>query len=250
MGASNDILLLVLAGIGTALACGLGAIPVFLFRDRIATWEPTLRGLAAGLMTVAAVEGLILPALRGGKILDTGLGIAIGAIFVLLVQRLLGRTARDRAGRGRSGFRRTVLVFVVLFVHSLPEGMAMGAAQASGVEGLNLFVIVAVAVQNVPEGTVQAIPMTSAGYGRWAQFWAAVATSAPQPIGAPLAYLLVEKVQPLLPISLGFAGGAMLAVVALESMPAALGRRGWKRSWIGALAGGGAMVALSIALGV
>ena len=37
-----------------------------------------------------------------------------------------------------------------------------------------------------------AIPMAAAGFSRSRQFWAAVATSIPQPIGALIAYLLVQ----------------------------------------------------------
>ena len=83
--------------------------------------------------------------------------------------------------------RRSLLVFGVLLVHSLPEGFAIGTAFASDRDRLALFVILAIALQNVPEGTSVAIPMDAAGFGRAAQFWAAVITSAPQPVGALVA---------------------------------------------------------------
>jgi zinc transporter ZupT len=70
-------------------------------------------------------------------------------------------------------------VFAVLLVHSLPEGFAIGTAYASDREGLGLFVLLAIALQNVPEGTTSAIPMHDAGFSRRQQFWGAVATSAP-----------------------------------------------------------------------
>ena len=50
----------------------------------------------------------------------------------------------------------SLLVFVVLLVHSLPEGFAIGAAYASDRAGLDVFVILAIALQNVPEGTSSA----------------------------------------------------------------------------------------------
>ena len=109
--------------------------------------------------------------------------------------------------------RRSLLVFGVLLVHSLPEGFAIGTAFASDTEGLALFIFLAIALQNVPEGTSVAIPMESAGFGRGQQFWAAVLTSAPQPVGAVIAYLAVEQINGLLPFSFAFAAGAMLALV-------------------------------------
>jgi ZIP family zinc transporter len=110
-------------------------------------------------------------------------------------------------------------------------------------------VIVAIAVQNIPEGTSVAIPMAEAGLSRSRQFWGAVATSAPQPLGALIAYALVEQIEPLLPVSFGFAAGAMLALVAVELLPRAL-RENRSRAAPGAALGAAGMLALSAALGV
>jgi ZIP family zinc transporter len=115
--------------------------------------------------------------------------------------------------------KRAALIFAVLFAHSLPEGFAVGTAYASPDQNLGLFVILAIALQNVPEGTSVAIPMEDAGISVWRQFWAAVGTSVPQPIGAVIAYLLVDQISGLLPISFGFAAGAMLVLVAIEMVP-------------------------------
>ena len=95
----------------------------------------------------------------------------------------------------------SALVFLVLFIHSLPEGFAIGTAYASDTAGLSLFVILAIALQNVPEGTSVSIPMADAGFSRSQMFWAAVLTSAPQPVGAGIAFVLVESVRSLLPVS-------------------------------------------------
>jgi len=141
-------------------------------------------------------------------------------------------------------------VFGVLFVHSLPEGLAIGTAYASDRAGLSLFVILAIALQNIPEGTSVAIPMAAAGFSRSRQFWAAVLTSVPQPIGALGAFLLVEHVTGLLPASFAFAAGAMLTLVAFELVPEAFGRGDLARATAGTLAGAAVMIALAVAVGV
>ena len=110
--------------------------------------------------------------------------------------------------------------------------------------------LLAIALQNIPEGTSVAIPMDAAGFGHGQQFWAAVGTSAPQPVGAVLAYLLVEQISDLLPFSFGFAAGAMLALVVVELAPQAFTRRGWRSASAGAALGGGAMLLLAALLGV
>jgi ZIP family zinc transporter len=237
---------LVLVATGTAFATGLGAIPVALLGSRAARLRPVLLGLAAGVMAVAAVAGLLLPALDDGSSLEVGLGLSVGVAFLLVARRVLSIGPAEAI----TGARRTsLLVFAVLFVHSLPEGLAIGTAYASSTEGLALFIVVAIAIQNIPEGTSVAIPMEAAGYSGRQQFWAAVLTSAPQPVGAAIAFLLVEQVSALLPISFAFAAGAMLALVASEVFPDAV-RANRREALAGAALGAAVMLALSSALGV
>ena len=116
----------------------------------------------------------------------------MGVGFLLVSRRALEHRNVHVGELSGAGVRRSVLVFAVLLVHSLPEGFAIGTAYASETEGLGLFVILAIALQNIPEGTSVAIPMDVAGFPARQQFWAAVLTSAPQPIGAVIAYLLVR----------------------------------------------------------
>jgi ZIP family zinc transporter len=244
-----DVIVLLLAASATALATGLGAIPVFLFGQRAERATPVLLGFAAGVMAVAAVAGLLIPATEEGELAEVVAGFALGVAFLVVVSR---RFKPDHGFMGRSGpgARTSALVFLVLFVHSLPEGFAVGTAFSSNRAGLSLFVILAVAIQNVPEGTSVAIPMQQAGFGSARQFWTAVGTSAPQPLGALIAYLAVEEVSGLLPISFAFAAGAMLALIVAEMLPRAYeGSRPAEPS-CGLCLGAAVMLALSYALGV
>src|SRR4029450_12887126 len=201
-------------------------------------------------MPVASVVGLLKPALDEGSATAVGSGLTAGIAF-LAVARLALRRPDVHVGKLRgAGVRTSILVFSVLFVHSLPEGFAIGTAYASDVAGLSLFVILAIGLQNIPEGTSVAIPMSEAGFSRTSQFWAAVLTSAPQPVGAVLASLVVEHVQALLPASFAFAAGAMLALVAFELVPQAFGHHRSLRAGVGSAAGAAAMLILASIAGV
>jgi zinc transporter, ZIP family len=241
--------ILFLAACGTAFATGLGAVPVFLLGSRAAALAPTLLGFAAGVMGVAAVAGLLIPASEEGSSAEVLGGLAIGIAFLALAR---WRFSPDAGFMGRTGpgARTSALVFLVLLVHSLPEGFAVGTAFASDRAGLSLFVILAIAIQNIPEGTSVAIPMAEAGFGRGRQFWAAVATSAPQPVGALLAFFAVEEIGGLLPLSFAFAAGAMLALIVVEMLPAAFGDGARAGPCAGIVAGAALMLALSLLLGV
>jgi zinc transporter, ZIP family len=149
-----------------------------------------------------------------------------------------------------AGVTRSLLVFGVLLVHSLPEGFALGTAFASDTEGLALFVVLAIAIQNIPEGTSVAIPMAGAGFTAAQQFWAAVLTSAPQPVGAVAAYLAVEEISGLLSFSFAFAAAAMLSLVVVELLPPACARGGRVAAASGATTGAALMLGLAAILGV
>ncbi|MBJ7354003.1 MAG: ZIP family metal transporter [Thermoleophilaceae bacterium] len=201
------------------LATGLGALPVHYFGDRAFDWRPVLVGIAIGSMSVAAVVGLLQPGLELGSPGEVWGGAALGAVLFFAVRTALRHHEVSIEEVRGSDVKRAALIFAVLFAHSLPEGFAVGTAYASPDQNLGLFVILAIALQNIPEGTSVAIPMEDAGISVWKQFWAAVATSIPQPIGAVIAYLLVDQISGLLPISFGFAAGAMLVLVVIELVP-------------------------------
>lgn len=247
---TGELIGLVAAASATALATGLGAVPVFLLGGRAADLRPALWGFAAGSMAVASVVGLLLPALDEGSRGTVAAGLVVGVAFLLVSRSVLAGRPEGARTLGLAGRRSSLLVFLVLLVHSLPEGLAIGTAYASSTAGLGLFVILAIAAQNVPEGTAMAIPMAEAGESRARQFWVAVLTSAPQPVGAVLAYLLVDQVESLLPASFAFAAGAMLALVGRELVPQAFTRSGWRGAAVGAGAGAALLLALSAVLGV
>ena len=238
----SDLLRLTLAALATILATGVGALPVLaLGPDRVGRVRAALSGFAGAAMLVAAVLGLIVPALDRGSLP----AIAVAALAGVGLLAALHRHFAD--GHDDRGW---LVVAILLFVHSFPEGFAIGAAVGSGETALGVFVVLAIAIQNVPEGTATAMPMQDAGYSGLAQFGAAIATSLPQLPGALLAFALVEAIQPILPASFGFAAGAMIALTVTDLAPDALVRDHRRQGLAGALIGGVAMVALARIAGV
>jgi ZIP family zinc transporter len=245
----SEVLAVAGAGALTMFATGLGAIPVWLLGRRAEALRPLLWGLAAGVMSVASILGLLVPAFGEGSAVAVLAGILAGVAFLVATRRIIG--VHEHTDASTIASRRALLVFLILFVHSLPEGLAIGTAWASETEGLALFIVVAIAIHNIPEGTVTAIPLYDTGASKARQFWVATATSIPQPIGAVLALLAVEQVDGLVAPSFGFAAGAMLALVVTDLLPEAVGRPGDRRAGGAGLAGGSLlMVALAVALDV
>ena len=245
-----NVVVVFLAASATALATGVGAVPVFMLGTGARRLQPLLWGLAAGVMSVAAVAGLVIPAADRGSAGSVALGVLVGVAFLLVSRRLLEKRGDHVAWLDSADARTAALVFGVLAVHSLPEGFAIGSACASDEAGLGLFVVLAIGLQNIPEGTSVAIPMAEAGYGAARQFWAAVLTSAPQPVGAVMAFVLAKQVEAALAFSLAFAGGAMAALVVLELVPRMAVPGGRAMASIGTAAGASVMLAADLLLGV
>lgn len=245
----HDALLLTAIAAATALATGIGALPVLaLGAARARAAQGVLSGIAAGVMAVAATVGLLRPAYEQGEAGSVTAAAVAGAIALVVIRRALGHRA-DPSGRSAAG-TRSLLVFGVLFVHSLPEGFAIGSAFASTQAGIGLFVITAIAIQNVPEGTATAAAMQPAGYSGWHMFWGAVLSSAPQVPGALVAWLAVERIAGLLPVSFALAGGAMLALVVVDLLPDAWRHGTHLRVFAGTAIGAAIMLALGLALEV
>jgi ZIP family zinc transporter len=245
----TDALVLTAIALATVLATGVGALPVIaLGAHRARAARGMLNGFAAGVMGVAATVGLLLPAAEQGSGSTVAFATAAGAVG-LVVSRYALRNHARHAGTGDAA-TRSLLVVGVLFVHSLPEGFAIGSAFASSQAGLSAFVIAAIAIQNVPEGTATAAAMQPAGYGSVKQFWGAVLTSVPQVPGALIAWLAVEQIDGLLPASFALAGGAMLALVVVDMLPDAWRHASHGRVVAGTVAGAALMFALGSLLEV
>ena len=83
-------------------------------------------------------------------------------------------------------------------------------------------IVLAIAVHNIPEGLAISLVLVPRGVGvSRAALWS-VFSSLPQPLMAVPAFLFVAFFEPLLPIGLGFAGGAMIWMVFSERVPDAL----------------------------
>lgn len=225
MIAEHPVLAVFLMASITALATGLGAVPFAFMRTVSSRAVSYSNALAAGLM-LGATFGLTVEGSAYG-VWQTLVGANLGVVFVLLAARFLERPdeARPNAVLGL-GARRTLLIVLVMTVHSFSEGVAVGAAFA-GSAALGAFITVAIAVHNIPEGLAISAVMRPRGASIAACAGWSVFSSLPQPLMAVPAYLLVDTVRPALPYTMGFAAGAMILMVLQELLPEAYeeGRR-------------------------
>jgi zinc transporter ZupT len=158
-------------------------------------------------------------------------GLAVGGLLVELSKFLLSRAPDvSIVNLTGQGAKTAVLAFVVLFVHSLAEGLAMGAGLAVS-PSVGIVVLFSMAVQNIPEGIAMGAVTVPRGVPLLRAVWLAIASSLPQMIAFP-AWYLFSGAPPFLPFGFGLAAGAMVWLVWRDLVPEAK-PMGTKSMWIG-----------------
>ena len=203
----------------TALATGVGALPVLFLKNDEPRWRGIAGATASGMMLSASVFALADEALGRGAALEVVGGMLAGAFFFSWTAKYIDESGWTLQGVNPQNSRQTVLLLLTLFVHSIPEGAAIGVGYATGEIKFGWLLAVAIAVHNIPEGTAVSLPLRANGASIARCVGYSILTSLPQPVVAVPAFLLVSVFQPLLPASLGFAGGAMIFLVISELLP-------------------------------
>ncbi len=209
----------IIAATITVLANGLGGLPfIFVseFPQNIARMGWAISG---GLMLSASVFNLIMPGVQDAGITPVAIGIFLGAGVMVLASLWLRQRDFEIGGMSEAGTRRVILVLTTLFIHSFPEGLAIGVAFGSGVTGLGLVMAVAIAIHNIPEGVAVSLPLRAEGVSGWKCIGWAIFSGVPQLIAAVPAYLAVLAFRQILPYAFGVAAGAMILLVMSEMIP-------------------------------
>ena len=218
---TSEIAQVFLLALVTAVAIGLGALPFLFVKDLTRNWLGASNALASGLM-LAASFGLIYEGVAYG-LWRTLLGVALGLGFIVLTRALIQHDEHPAVFASMGGFdaRKALLIVGTMTLHSFTEGVGIGVSFGGG-EAFGLFISLALAVHNIPEGLAISLVLVPRGVSALrAALWS-IFSSVPQPLMAVPAFLFVALFEPLLPFGLGFAGGAMIWMVFSELVPDAL----------------------------
>lgn len=205
----------------TAVCTGLGVIPFYLFGNINSRFLGVGNSLAAGLMMGASI-GLVWEAHLISD-LKLSLGLVLGAVLIVVTRWSLPQDDHDgpaNLGLEQAGFRKMLMIMAVMTAHSFAEGIGVGVS-FGGRQGFGELISSAIAIHNIPEGVAIALVMIPRGVSKLkAALWS-IFSSLPQPLMAVPAFLFVLVFEPLLPIGLGLAAGAMVYMVFVELMPEA-----------------------------
>ncbi len=212
----STVLLVFIAALITALATGLGALPLCFKKIWSDRWIGSGNALAAGLMLAASLS-LTLQGFHE-SIIRTVIGLMAGAVFVGLALKM--HNPQEETMEENKLSIRAALIVGIMTVHSFAEGVGVGVSFA-GTHQLGWFITAAIAIHNIPEGLAISLLIVPKGISVWRACGWSIFSSLPQPLMAVPAFLFVSSFTSALPIGLGFAAGAMVWLVIKEIIPEA-----------------------------
>ena len=122
----------------------------------------------------------------------------------------------------KAKLEKSILLFLSVTLHNIPEGMAVGVAVSVANNGKNFTLTTAFAlaigmmIQNIPEGARITLPMKQSGISKHKAFLLGSLSGIVEPIFGVLTVLFLVKINIILPYFLTFAAGAMIYVVVEE----------------------------------
>ena len=174
----------------------------------------TFIAFAGGMMiSVVFFDMFTESAALGGVLVMCGGAVAGSAFFALLLP-LIAR--HDKPSLYATG----LLVIIVIALHNLPEGLAIGSALARG-ERFALSLSLLLLAHNVPEGVAACLPLRFSGLSARRVIILAALTGLPTAGGALLGTALGQISGAMIAACIAFAGGAMLYISLKELIPAA-----------------------------
>ena len=200
----------------TCLATGLGALPFLAVRNPARTWTGVASAAAVGFMCAASLalvgEGFRFGAGR------TLAGAAVGALFILGTSSALHDREVTFGSLSGLDALKALTIVAVMTIHSLTEGVGVGVSYGGG-DALGIFVTIAIAIHNIPEGLAISLVLVPRGASVRSAAWWSIFSSIPQPLVAVPAFVFIEQARWFLPAGLGFAAGAMVYLSVTELVP-------------------------------
>ncbi len=257
----NPIYQAFIAGSFTLFITVLGASIVFFFRDVNEVFMDGMMAISAGIMIAASFFSLLNPAIELADqlhfctwfIISTGfLG---GGILLSIGNKFFDFFNFNH--HSITQFKRSIMLFLSITLHNIPEGLVLGVAFGASVFSSNqvaaiisaIILTVGIAIQNFPEGSAISLPLRRDGVSLKKAFFYGGISAIVEPIFAVIGAILVLKIQRILPFIMSFTAGAMTFVVINELIPEMMENKRKDLMSLLVMIGFGIMMILEIALG-
>ena len=212
----------IMLGLYPFIGTTIGASFVFILKRQInKKIERIILGLSSGVMLSASFFSLLLPSIELssnlGKLqfLPSCFGLALGIFLFVLIDKIIYKYQKNY-----------FLMPVVVTLHNIPEGMAVGVAIASILLRNNLMTYtsvlalsIGIAIQNIPEGAIISMTLKSKGRSKFKSFLIGVLSGVVEPFSSLVTIIFTNIISTILPYTLALSAGAMIYVIIEELIP-------------------------------
>lgn len=172
--------------------------------------------LSAGLMNAIICFDLIPKSILTNNLSLTLLGIFLGIIFMGITQKIIQE--KTTSYNNDSLFLTGIIISIGLAIHNIPEGLAIGAGFNSS-SNLGFKLAIAIAIHDIPEGITISLPLKTCGMNSFKAFLIASISGLTTGVGSLIGSFIGNISETFIGLSLSFAAGTMLYIIACELIP-------------------------------
>jgi ZIP family zinc transporter len=180
---------------------------------------------AGGVMLSISFLELIPTSIELSSILICIIGMIIGTLIMFFLDKLIPHIHPELSCQehGRNLKRTSIFLILGIFLHNIPEGMAIVLGSTSAVQA-SLIIAIAIAVHNVPEGICTSAPYFHQTNKRLKSFLLSSTTAIPIIIGFGIASILRNFISSnLIGLIVGATAGFMIYITGDEIIPTSCG---------------------------
>jgi len=203
----------------SAMATGVGALPILFLDNVSAKIKALLLGYASGIMMAATTFSLIPESLKSSNLWVLSAGLLFGTFVLNFIHSKTEDLSTDDFKFLNGIDRKTLVIVTAITLHNLPEGLSVGVSYGTGQDNLGGIIAFAIGLQNAPEGFLVGLYLIHQKITKTKALMIATFTGAVEIITAAIGYFLASEVNGLVPYGLSFAAGAMLFVIYKELIP-------------------------------
>jgi zinc transporter, ZIP family len=197
---------------------------------------------AAGVMLAISFLELIPQSLEMGTVWSCAIGIIIGSIVMYIVDKTAPHIHPCMCvnEQGSKLKKTAVYLLIGIFIHNLPEGMAIATGTISGMDSA-LVVALAIAIHNIPEGICTSAPFYFCSKKRLKSFLISASTAIPILAGFFIGKALYTVLSPIIISGVVAAtAGVMIYISGDELIPTSCNKsnKPWSHSTIFSLIAG------------
>jgi len=176
---------------------------------------------AAGVMLSISFLELIPESIEYASVEICVIGVILGSVTMYIVDRLMPHIHPELMAQeqGRHLRKTATYLFIGIFLHNFPEGMAIAIGTVSNTK-VSFTIALAIAIHNIPEGICTAAPYYATTHKRLKSFLISSTTALPILVGFGVASVLYQYISlEFVGLIIGATAGLMIYICADELIP-------------------------------